>query len=85
MWGWHMIRRPESAVDLKIGDRIRLRSRFTRLYQQNSGVIVEIIPDPIRSLFNEYLVEFADQSVDNLFQFQIYQDESRESSLQSQA
>ena len=82
-----MIQVPESAGHrFKVGDRICLRRRFVRLYPAESGVIIGVIPDPMRSLFNEYLIEFPDRSTASLFQFQIYREESHvENSAPSQA
>lgn len=65
-----------TKVAFKIGDHVRLRSRFIQLFGNDSGVIVAVITDPIRSLFNEYAVEFPDRKVASLFQFQIYPEES---------
>jgi hypothetical protein len=71
-----MFRSQESAKDVvKIGDRVYLRVRFTHLYPNAHGVIVGITLDPIRSMFNEYTVEFPDESTDKIFQFQIYRTE----------
>jgi hypothetical protein len=55
----------------KVGDRVRLRSRFTHLYTPDPGVIVAVILDPMRSLFNEYTVVFPDESMATVFHFQI--------------
>ena len=71
-----MFRSQESAKKtFKIGDRIHLRVRFSHLYPNSSGVVVGITLDPIRSLFNEYTIEFPDQSRDTVFQFQIFRGE----------
>ena len=68
-----MFRSQESSKKtFKIGDRIHLRVRFSHLYPNSSGVVVGVTLDPIRSLFNEYTVEFPDQSKDTVFQFQIF-------------
>jgi hypothetical protein len=68
-----MFRSQESSKKtFKIGDRIHLRVRFSHLYPNSSGVVVGIALDPIRSLFNEYTVEFPDESTDTVFQFQIF-------------
>jgi hypothetical protein len=55
----------------KIGDRIRILPRFARLYPDETAVIVAVLTDPIRSLFNEYTIEFPDGSTTGLFHFQI--------------
>jgi hypothetical protein len=60
----------------KVGDRIRLRSRFTRLYSPDPGVVVGVVLDPMRSLFNEYTIQFPDGSMTTVFHFQIYPDKS---------
>jgi hypothetical protein len=74
--GVGMIRGRESASPtFKVGDRIRLRARYIQLFPGDSGVIVGVLLDPMRSLFNEYLVQFPDQSKASLFQFQICIDE----------
>jgi hypothetical protein len=71
-----MIGNSKSASQtFNVGDRIRLRRRFVHLYPGDSGVIVGVVVDPMRSLFNEYLVQFPDQSNASLFQFQICVDE----------
>jgi hypothetical protein len=72
-----MTREPTSTVEsFKIGDRIRLRRRFTHLYPDQSGVIINVVPDPIRPLFNEYTVEFPNEAKASLFHFQLLRDES---------
>jgi hypothetical protein len=60
-----------ASPTFRIGDRVRLRPGFAHLYAGDSGVIVGVVVDPMRSLFNEYLVQFSDQSKASLFQFQI--------------
>ena len=60
-----------ASPTFKIGDRVRLHPKFAHLYAGDSGVIVGIVVDPMRSLFNEYLVQFSDHSKASLFQFQI--------------
>ena len=72
-----MIQRTEFAKrSFKIGDRIRLRPRFAHLYSCDFGVIIGVVSDPMRALFNEYVIEFSDQSSASLFQFQISRVES---------
>ncbi len=82
-----MIRGPESILKhYKIGDRIRVRAQFTHLYPAESGVIVGIVADSMRAIFNEYVVEFPDQTSASLFQFQILRVESMPTdSLQSRS
>ena len=71
-----MIGNSKSASQtFKVGDRIRVRPAFARLYAADSGMIVGVVVDPMRSLFNEYLVQFPDHSKASLFQFQICVDE----------
>lgn len=73
-----MIRGPETAKKrYRVGDRIRIRPRFMHLFPADLGVIRGVVTDPMRSLFNEYVVEFADRSSASLFQFQISLVESR--------
>ena len=59
---------------IKIGDRVCLRPRFSHLYPADSGVTVGVVVDPMRALFNEYIVEFPDHTIASLFEFQIYRD-----------
>jgi len=56
----------------KIGDCVLILPRYAHLYASDSGVIVAGLPDPFRSAFNEYTVEFPDGSTANLFEFQIH-------------
>jgi len=56
----------------KTGERIYVLSRFAHLYANDCGVIVKVIADSHRPIFNEYMVEFPDTSFDHLFQFQIH-------------
>jgi hypothetical protein len=73
----HMIRSTESArQNIKIGDRVRLRPRFSHLYPADYGVTVGVVLDPMRTLFNEYIVEFPDRTIGSLFEFQIYRDDA---------
>jgi hypothetical protein len=73
-----MIRGPETVKKrYRVGDRIRIRSRFTHLFPADFGVVRGVVTDPMRSLFNEYVVEFPDHSSASLFQFQISLVESR--------
>jgi hypothetical protein len=67
---------PRTKERYRVGDRIRIRPKFTHLYPGDTAVIVAVVSDPIRSLFNEYTVEFPDDSMASLFQFQIFRDES---------
>jgi hypothetical protein len=55
----------------KVGDRVAILHRFAHLHPQDSGSVVEVQLDPIRSIFNEYTVQFSDGSTANLFEFQL--------------
>jgi hypothetical protein len=73
-----MIRDPETLKKrYRVGDRIRIRPRFAHLFPADVGLIRGVVTDSMRSLFNEYVVEFTDHSSASLFQFQISLIDSR--------
>jgi hypothetical protein len=55
----------------KPGDTVFIIPKFAHLYADHSGVISSARANPIRPVFNEYTVEFADHSSAKLFEFQI--------------
>jgi hypothetical protein len=55
-------------------NRVLILPKYAHLYPGDSAVIVGVIPDPFRPMFNEYTVEFADRSTANIFEFQVIED-----------
>jgi hypothetical protein len=58
----------------KANDRVFILPKYAHLYPQNSGLVLGVVPDPFRPMFNEYKVEFADRSTADLFEFQVIED-----------
>src|SRR5438132_11938263 len=56
------------------GDSILILPKFAHLYPNPTGTVVAVKPDPLRSILNEYVVEFPDGSKASLFEFQILED-----------
>ncbi|HYR84810.1 MAG TPA: hypothetical protein VE422_12090 [Terriglobia bacterium] len=57
-----------------MGERILILPKFAALFPNKSGLVKGIRPDPLRPMFNEYIVDFPDGSTANLFEFQILED-----------
>jgi hypothetical protein len=53
------------------GDPVLILPKFSHLYPGGSGVVTRVKLNAFRPMFNEYAIEFADGSTDNLFEFQI--------------
>src|SRR5437870_7914050 len=58
----------------KTNDAVFILPRYAHLYPGNAAVVVGIIVDPFRPMFNEYALEFADRSIAKLFEFQMIED-----------
>jgi hypothetical protein len=58
----------------KPSDAVFILPKYAHLYPGTSAVVVSLIPDPFRAMFNEYVVEFPDGSNAKLFEFQIIED-----------
>ena len=58
----------------KPNDRVFILPKYAHLYPGNSAVVIGVITDPFRPMFNEYAVEFADRFTTNLFEFQVIED-----------
>ena len=55
----------------KIGDMVLILPKFAHLYAGPTGIVTAFTSDPLRSMFNEYLIECSDGSVANLLEFQL--------------
>src|SRR5688572_16061403 len=58
----------------KNGDRVQIVPKFADIYPGRSGVIVDVITDPFRPVFTEYIVLLGDGSKAALFEFQLLED-----------
>jgi hypothetical protein len=56
---------------LKPNDAVFILPKYAHLYPAESGVILSVNPDRLRSVFNEYLVQFPDGSNANILEFQL--------------
>ena len=55
----------------KVEDRVVVFPRFVSLFRGGPATVIEVKLDPIRPIFNEYKIEFADGSTADVFEFQI--------------
>jgi len=65
---------PEPAFTyerFKVCDPVVILPRYARLYPSDSGVVVAVRLDSFRDMFNEYTVEFPDDSTAEIFEFQL--------------
>ena len=58
----------------KSDDRVLILPKFAHLYPAVRGIIRAVKPDPLRSVFNEYTVEFTYGVKANIFEFQMIED-----------
>ena len=58
----------------KQGDPVFILPKFAHLYPSPSAVVISAIAAPFRPMFNEYTIQFADGSMENIFEFQIIED-----------
>src|SRR3989442_10965313 len=63
-----------SLQRFKPSDAVFILPKYSHLYPGNSAVVISVIADPFRPMFNAYAVEFPDRSTDNLLEFQIIDD-----------
>lgn len=59
-----------------VGDRVLIVRKFSQSYPGNAGVVVGIRQDAIRSILDEYTIEFSDGTKDDFFAFQLLEDGS---------
>jgi hypothetical protein len=59
----------------KQNDAVFILPKFAHLYPGQSATVIDISPDPFRSMFNVYTLEFADRSTAKLFEFQMIEEE----------
>jgi hypothetical protein len=55
----------------KPNDAVFILPKYAHLYPADSGVILSVSPDRLRSVFNEYVVQFPDGSKANILEFQL--------------
>jgi hypothetical protein len=60
----------------KLGDAVLVLPRFAHLFSKGAGVIAAVKPDPFRPMFNEYTLKLDDETIANVFEFQLIEDES---------
>jgi hypothetical protein len=60
-----------------VGDKVLLLDKFARSYSGHVGTVVKVKVDMLRTLFDEYTLEFSDQSTGTFFDFQIIEDSSK--------
>src|SRR5215813_10269952 len=58
----------------KSDDRVLILPKFVHLYPAVRGIVRAVRPDPMRSVFNEYTVEFTYGVTANIFEFQLLED-----------
>src|SRR5262245_21791469 len=58
----------------KFDDRVLILPKFAHLYPAVRGTVRAVKPDPLRSVFNEYTVEFTYGVKANIFEFQMMED-----------
>jgi hypothetical protein len=58
----------------KSDDRVLILPKFAHLYPAVRGIVRAVKPDPMRSVFNEYTVEFTYGVKANIFEFQLLED-----------
>jgi len=58
----------------KANDGVFILPKYSHLYPGNSAVVVSVVADPFRPMFNEYTVEFENGSSAKLFEFQVIED-----------
>jgi hypothetical protein len=58
----------------KSDDRVLILPKFAHLYPAFRGVVRAVKLDPLRSVFNEYTVEFTYGVKANIFEFQLLED-----------
>ena len=50
----------------KIDESVLILTQFAHLYPSHSGVVIRVRPDPFRTTFNEYTIQFPDGSTADL-------------------
>src|SRR5262245_9216019 len=60
----------------KVGDAVLVLPRFAHLFSKTTGVIAAVKSDPFRPMFNEYTLKLDDETIANVFEFQLIEDES---------
>src|SRR5690242_2049693 len=58
----------------KSDDRVLILPKFAHLYPAFSGIVRAVKLDSLRSVFNEYTVEFTYGKTANIFEFQLLED-----------
>ena len=58
----------------KSDDRVLILPKFAHLYPAFRGIVRAVKLDPMRSVFNEYTVEFTYGKKANIFEFQLLED-----------
>jgi len=61
----------------KVGDAVLVLPRFAHLFSKSTGVVAAVKSDPFRPMFNEYTLNLDDETIANVFEFQLIEDESR--------
>src|SRR3954469_8748249 len=56
------------------GDAIYILPKYAHLYPGPSAKVIRVVPDPYRSMFNGYVVEFPGGSKAGLMEYQIIED-----------
>jgi len=62
----------------KIDESVLILTQFAHLYPSHSGVVIRVRPDPFRTTFNEYTIQFPDGSTADLFEFQLIDNTSND-------
>jgi hypothetical protein len=61
----------------RVGDHVILIERYAGLYPSGHGVVVQHVPDSLRAMFDEFVVEFEPGSQAAVLDFQLGSDISR--------
>jgi hypothetical protein len=67
-------RNRDAMQRFKSDDRVLILPKFAHLYPAFRGIVRAVKLDPLRSVFNEYTVEFTYGEKANIFEFQLLED-----------